>query len=68
MTRHRHKARAYREALTVMRKMQAQGWRCQSMLTDAGAVALEALGHDADLAADIAATVWRENFETQPPI
>lgn len=51
-----------------MRRMQAEGWHGQSMLADAGAKALEALGHDADLAADIAAGVWKRHFETQPPI
>lgn len=68
MARATPKSRAEKEALQVMRRMQAEGWHGQSMLVDAGAVALEALGHDADLAADIAAGVWNRHFETQPPI
>lgn len=62
MTRAAPKSRAETEALKVMRRMQAEGWHGQSMLTDAAAVALEALGHDADLAADIAAGVWKRHF------
>lgn len=67
MTRRQPRARAATKALEAMRKMQAQGWHGEALLTDAGAAALKALGHDADLAADISRGVWRDHFETFDP-
>ena len=55
-------------ALHHLRAAQSFGWRGQTLLTDTAQAAMEAEGHDADLAAEAIARMWREHFETQPPI
>jgi hypothetical protein len=51
-----------------MRTAQAQGWHGKSMLCDYAQAAMEAQDYDLIVAEQAIAKVWRDEFETQPPV
>lgn len=69
MTRFKHRSRLEARALRHMRQARDEfEWPTEAMICDYATAALEAEGHDTDLAADAVRKVWQDEFTTQPPI